>query len=492
MQIADLFCGSGGFTSGAERALADLDLAYEVTAVNHWDVAVATHRANFPAARHLLMDVQQVTSEMLAPNGALDLLLASPSCVHFSRARGGRPSSDQQRSDPWTILRFCTELRVARVLVENVPDLISWGPISSATGKPIKRRRGEYFAAWVKAFQAIGYTVEWRILNAADYGDATTRHRFFLQARCDGVPITWPASSHAPPEAGPVLFRATHAPWRAAREIIDWSHVGRSILTTRDPLADNTLRRIAAGLRKFSGPLAEAFVAALHAAPRKRPTTATQPPKTRGHRTVAEAIALPPLEGPIGSGVGGSDPCTRIRFTLGQQSGSAARRDDQPLATISTAGAIAVIEAVAHAIPTPFLVPQFGEREGQSPRVHSVDAPLPAVTSHGAGALVVPILTPVMVPRHGTDGSADADGVLALIDGQLYRLDIRFRMLEPRELARAMSLDDGDATYVFTGTKTAAKIMIGNAVPVRTARALIRSMMADAVVRAPVVLRRAS
>src|SRR5206468_712725 len=41
---------------------------------------------------------------------------------------------------------------------------------------------------------------------------------------------------------------------------------------------------------------------------------------------------------------------------------------------------------------TPYLVPQFGDRPGQAPRIHRVDLPAPAATSHGAGALVVPLL----------------------------------------------------------------------------------------------------
>ena len=54
-----------------------------------------------------------------------------------------------------------------------------------------------------------------------------------------------------------------------------------------------------------------------------------------------------------------------------------------------------------------------------------------------------------------------------------YRLDIRFRMLQPGELARAMSFDD----YQFSGSKADQVRQIGNAVPVRTAQALCEEIL---------------
>src|SRR5690606_5961580 len=106
----------------------------------------------------------------------------------------------------------------------------------------VKSRKGEYFRAWVRALRAIGLRVDWRILNCADYGDATTRQRFFLLGRADGRRPDWPAPTHSRDGAA-TLFGPT-LPWRPAREIIDWSIPGRSIYGRPKPLAPNTLRRI--------------------------------------------------------------------------------------------------------------------------------------------------------------------------------------------------------------------------------------------------------
>lgn len=95
IQIADLFCGAGGTSSGAIKALDSLGLASHLTAINHWDVAIATHSSNFKDARHLCTGLDNIDPRQLYSGSELDLLLASPECTHHSVARGGRPINDQ-------------------------------------------------------------------------------------------------------------------------------------------------------------------------------------------------------------------------------------------------------------------------------------------------------------------------------------------------------------------------------------------------------------
>jgi hypothetical protein len=184
--VADLLCGAGGSSTGCARALAELGLEMELVCVNHWGVAIETHKKNHPEARHYCQDIATVRPHLIVPEGYLDLLMASPTCTHHSVARGGKPTSDQQRSDPWHIITWLTELRVKRMIIENVWEFIGWGPVDPRTGKPIKSRKGEYFQAWIDTIRRLGFEPEWRKLNAADYGDATTRQRFILMARNDG------------------------------------------------------------------------------------------------------------------------------------------------------------------------------------------------------------------------------------------------------------------------------------------------------------------
>ena len=107
--VADLFCGAGGSSSGAKRALERLGYGMDLCAVNHWNTAIDTHTANFPEARHVIEDVTLAKPDQLIPEGRLDLLMASPTCTFHSRARGGKPINDQGRMDPWAVVRWLTE-----------------------------------------------------------------------------------------------------------------------------------------------------------------------------------------------------------------------------------------------------------------------------------------------------------------------------------------------------------------------------------------------
>jgi DNA (cytosine-5)-methyltransferase 1 len=108
----------------------------------------------------------------------------------------------------------------------NVREFTSWGPLN-ARGRPIQRKKGATFIAFLDALRSLDYTVDFRILNAANYGDPTTRERLFILAR-RGKRVHWPEPSHAPPEDHG-HFGKRLAPWRTAREIIDWSIPGSSI-----------------------------------------------------------------------------------------------------------------------------------------------------------------------------------------------------------------------------------------------------------------------
>ncbi len=489
IMMADLFCGAGGTSTGAYKAASKLGIDVDLLAVNHWPVAIKTHTANHQFALHKCESLDGVNPRLVIPGGKLDLLVASPECTHHSNARGGRPKNDQSRASAWHVLRWCEALHIEDVIIENVKEFRQWGPLDE-NGQAIKSRKGETFNAFVAALESLGYTVEHRILNAADYGDPTTRERLFLRASKQPGPIRWPKQTHS------IDGRPGTKKWVAARDIIDWGLESQSIFTRKRPLKPNTINRIVAGLRKFGGPNAEPFLVMLYGTGTARSVDRPMPTVTGG-------------AGRGGGHVGLCEP-----FVLGQQSGGVARSTGQPLPTIATDGAIGLVQ--------PYLIPFFGERKGQDPRTHSVDEPLPAVTSHGAGGLVQPYLVAVNHPKKtkskkGDDRSRSVDvpmpaltaknglglvepflvkyygngGAASLKDpldtvtgkphfglvefgGKRYKMDIRFRMLQPHELAAAMSFPKD---YKFAGTKSDATKQIGNAVAVRLAEALCKSVM---------------
>lgn len=472
------------------RACQKLNLPLSLLAVNHWPVAVETHAANHPEARHLCADLDSVNPRE-AHEGDVDILVASPECTHFSVARGGAPINDQSRATAWCVARWAEAKRPKVIILENVQELQKWGPLGS-DGKPIKSKQGKVFLAWVGCLEALGYRVEWRVLRAADHSDPTTRRRLFIVAVKGRRKIIWPEPTHADPSeiSKMDLFQRNLKPWVTAREIIDWSIPGKSIFNRKRPLAENTTRRIMIGLQRFG---LGAFIV-----PQQRggepvkgvdvplPTVTTtgtgmglaQPflVNMRGKSNAAD-INKPVPTVTAGDGKAGGRQlavCKPYLVAIDHQGGggTSAQPADAPLSTVTS--------KQRHAVCQPFLVPNFGERPGQSPRTHSVDEPLPAVTSHGAGGLVQPFL----VEFYGQGKSASVDDPLHTvptrdrfglvmpiveIDGQQYKVDIHFRMLTWKELARAQGFPND---YLFTGTGAEIVKQIGNAVPVGLAEAM--------------------
>lgn len=388
LNIVDLFCGAGGMTAGILAAADHLKRRVNMVAVNHWDTAINSHSLNHPGVRHLCEPVENIVPCRVIPSRRLHLLAAGCECTYHSIARGGGPCNEQSRSQPWQLIRWATDIRVENILMENVKEFLDWGPLHPVTKIPVKKRKGEYFRSFVAALRALGYSVDWRIQCAADFGDPTSRRRFILMARLEDREITWPEQTHFPPEeleAARQRIGRTAKCWRTAREIIDWSLKGTSIFDRKKPLCGNTLQRIEAGLRKFGGPNAEPFLIILRGTQKSNLGSS--------HASVDEPLSTVSTSGKhhclvepkLNVAAPRKSAAKLSPFVIGQQSCAAPRSADQPLPTIAGKGAIQLVE--------PFITPNFTERKGQKPRTHSVHKPLPAVTGHGAGMLVEPFIT---------------------------------------------------------------------------------------------------
>ncbi|MGH9822870.1 MAG: DNA cytosine methyltransferase, partial [Blastocatellia bacterium] len=143
--------------------------------------------------------------------------------------------------------RWAVALYIDVILIENVKEIRSWGPLG-ADGRPIKSKKGHLYIQFIKTLEAMGYRVQDTILSAADYGDPTRRQRFVLIARRDRKPIAWPDPTHASDTERRRTLTLLK-PHRTAREIIRWDIPGKSIFNRSKPLAENSLRRIFTGLK---------------------------------------------------------------------------------------------------------------------------------------------------------------------------------------------------------------------------------------------------
>lgn len=491
MTVIDLFAGGGGFSQGAKDALG----TSPYLAVNHCDHAIQMHALNHPETIHLREDVWDVDPLKAIParrRQKIRMLWASPDCTHFSRARGGKPRKQGIRLLPMVVVKWARLLLPDVIGLENVREILSWGPLDDA-GKPIKERRGETWESFVGQLELLGYRVEWRILNCADYGAPTSRKRLFLLARRDGQPIVWPAPSHGP---------GAPKPYRTAAECIDWSLPCPSIFLTKAeakkwrvkrPLAENTQRRIAAGVKRYVLDAAEPFIVRI------------------GH-TSSDGGKVKPVSVPLTTITSKNEHLlvvpSLVQSGYGERKGQAPRTLDiqQPLGTIVAGGG-------KHALVAAFLAKHNGGATGQpaSEPLHTitgrdtkavvaahltkfygsattapggeVERPLPTITGQGghlglvaafltkyysAGELQGQLLTE---PLH-TIPTRDRFGLVTVqLNGQSWAIaDIGMRMLSPRELARCQGFPDD---YQLIGTKTQQVARIGNSVPPQVVAALV-------------------
>ncbi len=404
----------------------------------------------------------------------------------------------------------------------------------------------------------------------------------------------WPEATHS--KTGTATLFGGRRKWRAAREIIDWSLPSQSIFTRKKPLQPATIRRIIEGLRKFNGPELEPFLVILRNNAGSQPideplSTVTaggghhgliEPvlvQLTHGGRTRAVDDPLPTVTTANRGEVGIAEP-----FIVQPAHGSSGGRGDRgrvtsvdvPLGTQPASNRFALAE--------PFLVPLYSERDGQTPRTHSVDEPVPVIPASGDGKFgvvepfvlsqggggspravsepaptivtdgAVSLVQPFLVPPRGwSEGAVDSIEqpvrTIKAVDGHVFglvepfivtqrnnnaprtldqpipplctaqhvalaepliakynstakvakpvsepldtvstrdrfalvqpvvngfTLDIKFRMLQPHELAAAMSFPKG---YDFAGNKGDTIRQIGNAVDCRMAEALCGAIL---------------
>lgn len=504
--IVDLFAGGGGASEGIRHAL-----GYNPqVAINHDRVALALHAANHPDTWHLRKDIWEVPPRWAVRQRPVGLLWASPDCKHFSKAKGAAPTRSREiRSLAWVVERWARDVRPRVIILENVEEFKTWGPLDK-NGCVIASQKGATFCAFVRRLRRLGYTVEWRELRACDFGTPTIRRRLFLIGRCDGNPIVWPKPTH-----GQGLL-----PYRTAAEIIDWDIPCPSIFERKRPLAENTLRRIAEGIRRYVIEAVEPFIVTYYG-PKKTGDFRGQgvepplPTQTTENRFALVQPFVAPLthHGP-GRVYGAGEPLRTVTAArrselalimpnlqrqfgktalvaafMAQHNGGfntqLARPVSAPVSTITHRG-------TQQQLVTSHLVKLRGTcQAGQA-----VTEPAPTVT---AGGNHIGEVRAFLLKYYGTDQdprlrdplhtltTKDRFGlVTALIAGEPYIItDIGMRMLSPRELFRAQGFpDEYKIDIEIDGkpiTKTDQVRCCGNSVCPPVARALVEANMSAAV-----------
>ncbi|WP_283638073.1 DNA cytosine methyltransferase [Marinovum algicola] len=424
--IIDSFAGGGGASTGIELALGrSPDIA-----INHSAAALALHEANHPETLHLDSNIWDVDPRTVTSGKPVALLWASPDCKHFSKAKGGAVRDRNIRDLAWVVVKWAEDVKPDVIIMENVEEFVTWGPICEE-GKPIKEFAGVTYEAWLKRLKSAGYKVQSRELRACDYGAPTIRKRWFLIARRDGLPITWPKPTHGNPKSKAVK-RGKLQPWRTAAECIDWSIPCPSIFDTSDvikakhglrairPLAKNTLARVARGMKRYVLEADQPFLVNLtHGA---RTESAAEPFRTitganRGEKAAvcpslmslkgtarrASAATAPHPTVLAGGGHSALVAASLTRFNTGA-TGQDAR---DPLATIT---ANSWIKKPGGCAPLGIVAPFLATMRNSQKPWQGAGEPTHTITAGGAGlSLCAPVLTyaqhgganrPATAPHH--------------------------------------------------------------------------------------------
>ena len=539
----DLFCGAGGTSSGVEYARENGEKCAKVVAcVNHDRNAILSHQANHPDALHFTEDIRTLELSPMVEHlhrmkteypDAYVVLWASLECTNFSRAKGGQPRDADSRTLAEHLFRYIEALQPDYMQIENVEEFMCWGELDEH-GKPISRHKGSSYMRWVRHVCEYGYTYDWHLLNAADFGAYTSRKRFFGQFARKGLPIAFPAQTHAKatvPSGSPdgrTLFPDQYRPWKPVREVLDLQDEGSSIFTRSKPLCEKTLERIYAGLVKFvAGGKEKADVWIL-----KYNST-----NQDGHHNppgIDEPCPVVAVQNRLG--------LVKCRFLSKQFSGDPMSKNqsiDRPAGTVTTVDHHAFVTAyygngynssVEEPAPTvttkdrlsivncQFLDSQYGKGKPSS-----IDSPAPTVVNKPKQSLVscsvcgdsvaAKFLLNPQFNSHGSsidnpcftliarmdkmppylvstvpEGDPSGEPQLAIViydtDSPMTRkvkqfmaaygiVDIRMRMLKISELKRIMGFPD---SYILVGTQAEQKKYIGNAVEVNMSRVLCEAL----------------
>ncbi|MCO1599859.1 DNA cytosine methyltransferase [Desulfosporosinus nitroreducens] len=507
--IVDNFAGGGGASTGIALAIGrSVDIA-----INHDPEAIAMHKVNHPDTDHYCESVWEVDPRKAANGRPVGLVWLSPDCKHFSKAKGGKPVAKNIRGLAWVAVRWAATVRPRVIMLENVEEFKTWGPLLK-NGMPDTKQKGRTFNAFVNALKRQGYQVQYRELRACDYGAPTIRKRFFLIARCDGLPITWPKPTHGDP-SGHEVKAGILKPWRTAAEIVDWTKPCPSIFdTTKEikdkygvkavrPLADNTMKRIAKGTDKFVINNPQPFIMSIGQTgfTDDRVRSIHQPLNTIV--TKAEACLITP---------------TLMQYHSYESDGVRGQTIDRPILTIDT--------NPRYALTAVFVSKYYGTGEGSNLKdpLHTVTTkdrnaliethlcilrnhmdckelkePLPTITtSPGHFAEIKTVLTKIdsdqdlgrwpevreMLNKYCGYNIASDEILLLKINGELYFIsDIGMRMLEPRELFNAQSFSpDYIIDRDINGKKLSKATQVakcGNSVPPVWPDALVRANLPE-------------
>lgn len=175
MNVLELFAGVGGFRIGLENADKNL---FQTRWSNQWEPSRKSQDAfevydyHFPNSENINISISDIPDEKFASMDA-DMIVGGFPCQDYSVARSKKNEQGIEGKKGvlfWEIIRATRIIKPKYLILENVDRLL----------KAPSKQRGRDFAIMLTAFNNLGYSVEWRVINAADYGRSQRRRRVFF------------------------------------------------------------------------------------------------------------------------------------------------------------------------------------------------------------------------------------------------------------------------------------------------------------------------
>lgn len=514
LTLMDWFAGAGGSSQGA-HAVPGVRVE---RAANHWARAIESHAANFPTTDHYQGDIRKAP---VWDWPVTDIFWSSPECTNWSVAKGRKRSfNSAMQGDLLSLLAVQedeeepTAEEESRALMEEVPlylrgvqergGLVKAGIVENV----IDVRAWTDWDRWLAELHKLGYKTRVIALNSMHanprsvHAAPQSRDRLYVgywheSLRRDPDWDKWLRPRAVCETCGPVqaiqawktpgrdmgryrsqyVYRCPNTTCRnavvepealPALAAIDWSIPGQRIGDRPKPLAAKTLTRIEAGIAKFA-----------------RPVT---PARTTRQN---DALAIPPMLVPV-EGRDGKEANSALRPLRAQTTrnetglawlpfiaelrggGSVARSVSDSLATVTASGN-------HHGLVTPdvpaFIMRNNGSTGDGGEHCTPAGEPFRTMTTTGHQSLIT--WDHLLVPYYGNGQAkpvSEPIGALAtrdryaFVQGGVDINDVRFRMLEPHEIGRAMSFADD---YTVLGSKRERVRQYGNAVTPNVAEILL-------------------
>ncbi len=185
----DLFSGAGGLHLGFENAGVKINLCLDNDAL-----VERTHKRNYPHIPFMNADIREVSYDSLKKylnDGSVDIVIGGPPCQGFSTI-GKRVSSNplvRAQHDPRnelviTYAKLINAIKPKFIVMENVKGILTM-------------QKGEYLKTVLSELRKAGYSVDYKLINMADYGVPQIRERVIILGNRLGLPVSFPPPDHS-------------------------------------------------------------------------------------------------------------------------------------------------------------------------------------------------------------------------------------------------------------------------------------------------------